>query len=65
VELKSLKELLVVDYRMEPMDIDGLSPRGVKRKADEAALEVSAPRRIRVCAHNAYQAGGFLTLSRH
>jgi DNA mismatch repair protein MLH1 len=29
------------------MEVDQLSPRGVKRKAEEAALEVSVPRRIR------------------
>ncbi|KAG9238469.1 histidine kinase-like ATPase [Amylocarpus encephaloides] len=31
----------------EPMDLDIDSPRGIKRKADDAILEVSAPRRIR------------------
>ena len=32
----------------EPMELDTEGPRGTKRKADDAALEVSAPRRIRV-----------------
>ena len=32
----------------EPMEVDAASPRGTKRKADEAHSPAEAPRRIKV-----------------
>jgi signal transduction histidine kinase len=51
VATKTLSSLYTTQLRIFilvlKMEVDQLSPRGVKRKAEEAALEVSVPRRIR------------------
>ena len=39
-------EIFVDDQMADPMDLDADGPRGVKRKADDEELLITAPKRI-------------------